>query len=97
MALLAPMIGEYHPNTQRVQPSMRSDYTILIVDDDAWFRLLVRTLLKRTPYRIIEAQDGIEGIAALRCAPVDLLMTDIVMPEQGGLATIDIARSISRP
>ena len=67
--------------------------TILVIDDDEWFRLLVRGLLTKTPYRLIEARDGMEGIALLRNTPVDLMMTDIVMPGKGGLATIDEARS----
>ena len=84
------------PSILTLQKQVGTYYSILMVDDDTWFRLLVRRFLEGTPYRLIEAQDGIEGIALLRSAPIDLLMTDIVMPELGGLAVIDAARSVFR-
>jgi len=85
------ILDRYTPTPTQLKRAV--GYTILIVDDDVWFRRLVSTLLEKTPYRLIEAKDGIEGIARLQSGPVDLLMTDIVMPGLGGLATIDAVRT----
>jgi CheY-like chemotaxis protein len=57
---------------------------ILIIDDDDPFRTQLRPL--------VEAWDGREGIRAYRAAPTDLVITDIIMPEQEGLETVRALR-----
>jgi response regulator RpfG family c-di-GMP phosphodiesterase len=74
------------PEQPREATSLR--VTVLVIDDDIAFRTLVRAFLKGTSYRVIEASDGVKGLAILSCQPVDILITDIVMPEQEGLSTI---------
>jgi len=76
-----------------VQTAMGTAHNFLLIDDDLWFGRLVRALLAGTPYRPIEAEDGVDGISLLRQTPVDLRMTDIVMPGRTGLAVIDAVRS----
>lgn len=67
---------------------------ILLVDDDVQIlRLLERTLLQ-AGYRVQAMSSGRQALAALRAAPVDLLITDIIMPDQEGLETITEARRI---
>ena len=61
---------------------------ILIIEDDAEVRELLRTLLSRAGYAISVASDGIEGIHAYRTDPADLIITDLVMPGKEGLETI---------
>lgn len=61
---------------------------ILIIDDDVVFRQMLRTMLERAEYEIIEAADGREGMRLFREAPVDLVITDILMPEQDGVETV---------
>lgn len=60
--------------------------TILIVDDDAWVRVLVRDVLAGDGYRVLEAADGQEAIrvAAEHPGPIHLLLTDVVMPGLNG-------------
>jgi two-component system cell cycle sensor histidine kinase/response regulator CckA len=60
--------------------------TILIVDDDAWVRVLVRDVLAGDGYRVLEAVDGQEAIrvAAEHPGPIHLLLTDVVMPGVNG-------------
>ncbi|HXA94524.1 MAG TPA: response regulator [Candidatus Dormibacteraeota bacterium] len=60
--------------------------TILIVDDDAWVRALVRDVLAGDGYRVLEAADGQEAIrvAAEHPGPIHLLLTDVVMPGVNG-------------
>lgn len=62
-----------------------SEKTILYVEDNEANRMLVRDLLKRTTYRLIEAQDGETGIAtALKLKP-ELILMDIQLPKISGI------------
>ena len=60
--------------------------TILVVDDDAWVRVLARDVLAGEGYRVLEASDGQDAIrvAALHPGPIHLLLTDVVMPGMNG-------------
>jgi DNA-binding NtrC family response regulator len=61
---------------------------ILVIDDDVQFRQMLRQMLERAGYEVVEAKDGKEGTKLFRALPTDLVITDIIMPEQEGLATI---------
>jgi two-component system cell cycle response regulator DivK len=59
--------------------------TILHVEDNEFNRKIVRDLLTRTSYRLVEAVDGEEGVQmALRERP-DLVLIDIQLPKMSGL------------
>jgi DNA-binding NtrC family response regulator len=62
--------------------------TILIIDDETQIRSMVRLILERAGYTVIEAQDGIEGIRAFREKPADLILTDLIMPNKDGIGMI---------
>lgn len=57
---------------------------ILIVEDDEAVRLRLRDLLEREGCEIVEAEDGVAGLAAALAAPPDLLLLDIMMPGLSG-------------
>ena len=62
--------------------------TILYVEDNEANRMIVRDLLKRTKYTLIEAFDGEEGVAkALELRP-GLILMDIQLPKISGLEAI---------
>ena len=62
-----------------------SDKTILYVEDNEMNRKIVRDLLKRTKYNLVEAHDGEAGVAkALEIRP-DLILMDIQLPKLSGL------------
>ncbi|MBB4637408.1 PAS domain S-box protein [Longimicrobium terrae] len=60
--------------------------TLLLVEDEPSVRLLARKVLARMGYSVLEAENGEEAIrvAALHDGPIDLLVTDVVMPRLGG-------------
>jgi len=60
--------------------------TILVVEDEAGIRALVRKILRRQGYEVLEAANGDEALAISRehSGPIDLLITDVIMPEVGG-------------
>ena len=59
--------------------------TILIIDDEETIRALLRSALQAEEYEVTEAVNGRQGLALYRQRPVDLVITDIVMPELNGL------------
>ncbi|MCD6296968.1 MAG: response regulator [Deltaproteobacteria bacterium] len=61
---------------------------ILIIDDDTEIREVLRQILERAGYEVMEASDGREGINLYRERQADLIITDIVMPKKDGLETI---------
>ena len=64
-----------------------SDKTVLYVEDNEYNLKMVRQLLARTAYRLIEARDGQAGVAtALRELP-DLILMDIQLPGIDGYET----------
>ena len=61
--------------------------SILVVDDEDQIRHLIRETLEQVGYHITEACDGKEALQQYRLAPADLVIMDILMPNQDGLET----------
>ena len=61
---------------------------ILVIEDDEGVRSTICRMLVRFGYEPIEAVNGLDGVDALRRTQVDLVLTDLVMPEQEGIETI---------
>jgi YesN/AraC family two-component response regulator len=66
--------------------------TILIIDDEPAMRLAIREHLKRRGHDVLEASNGRRGMDLLESERVDLVITDIIMPEQEGVETIQAIR-----
>lgn len=62
--------------------------TILLVDDDDAFRTMLRRALQRVGHTVLEAEDGRAALRTLSGATVDLVITDIIMPNTEGIETI---------
>jgi hypothetical protein len=65
---------------------------VLIVDDEAGVRELLRETLTAAGFAVSVCGDGAQAVAKLAAEPVDLLITDLVMPGQEGIETIAQAR-----
>lgn len=63
---------------------------VLVIDDEDDVRLVVGGVLRAAGYEILSAADGAQGLALLRDGgrDVQLVITDILMPEKEGLETI---------
>jgi len=70
-----------------------SHKTILYVEDNELNRKIVRDLLRRTSYRLIEAPDGEAGIAAALEQRPDLILMDLQLPKISGLDAVRTLRS----
>lgn len=66
--------------------------TILVVDDDVGVRDVLRGMLESAGYRVLLAENGKEAMKALKAEEADLILTDLVMPEQEGIETIKALR-----
>ena len=58
--------------------------TVLLIDDVAETRQILGWILERSDFRIVEASDGLEGLARARDEEPDAIVTDLVMPRLGG-------------
>ena len=61
---------------------------ILIIDDDIQFRSMLRQVLEREGYKVVDASDGKRGMRLFRQEQPDLVITDLIMPEKEGIETI---------
>ena len=68
--------------------------TILYVEDNEMNRKIVRDLLKRTTYTLIEAFDGEEGVAKALEAKPGLILMDIQLPKISGMEAIRQIRAV---
>jgi CheY-like chemotaxis protein len=67
---------------------------ILVVDDDQFVRSLLRAVLERQGYSVVEAENGAEGLQAYQAKPTDVVITDIQMPGMDGLEmSIELRRA----
>ena len=65
--------------------------TILVVEDEAGIRALVRKILRRQGYEVLEAANGQDALALCRehGQRIDLLITDVLMPQMGGRELVE--------
>jgi len=61
---------------------------ILVIDDERTGRLVIKKALEDAGFAVVEADNGKVGADIYRNNPTDLIITDIFMPEQDGIATI---------
>jgi CheY-like chemotaxis protein/two-component sensor histidine kinase len=75
--------------------SLSGQETILLIEDDKDVRKILSLLLRKSGYMVIEARNGIDGLEqySLKRESIDLVISDLVMPEMGGLEVIQKIRA----
>jgi two-component system, cell cycle response regulator DivK len=68
-----------------------SPRTVLYVEDNEYNRKIVRQLLRRTSYRLVEAPDGEAALNLVRQERPDLVLMDVQLPRMSGL---DVTRAL---
>ncbi|PLX95274.1 MAG: diguanylate cyclase response regulator [Desulfuromonas sp.] len=71
--------------------------TILVVDDEQFFRALYAELLSDDDYLIETVSSGGEAVARLQQGGVDVVLSDLVMPGSSGMDVLRLARSLDNP
>ena len=69
--------------------------TILLIDDDEAFRLVLKTVLTRSDHEVPDVRTGMEAMTICEQRIPDLVITDLVMPEREGLETIIALRQLA--
>ena len=81
--------------TVEAPPTSASAPRILVVDDETSMREMLRIVLRRDGYQVIVAQNGTEAIELLQRQPVDLLLSDIRMPDVSGVDVLRAAKAVN--
>ena len=83
-----PAIVPLRP-TVMAEPSPQGCETVLLVEDEEAVRQSTREFLTLKGYTVLEARNGTDALTVARthCAPIHLMVTDVVMPQMGGSKT----------
>jgi two-component system, cell cycle response regulator DivK len=67
--------------------------TVLYVEDNEFNRKIVRQLLSRTTYRLLEAVDGEAGVSLAKVERPDIILMDVQLPQMSGLDATRMLRA----
>ncbi len=70
---------------------------VLIVDDEAGMRDMLRWSLRESEFRVVAARDGEEAAGFLGAGGIDLVVTDVTMPRLGGFGLLEVAARAGVP
>jgi CheY-like chemotaxis protein len=90
-AALTKRSGASSSKSAAAEKARRTAETILLVEDEAAVRSLAKKILARKGYRVLEASDGAIAlrIAAGHVGEIDLVLTDVAMPNLGGRGMVE--------
>ena len=63
----------------------RQPRSVLIVDDEELLRSILSTIITREGFSVLEAANGLEALTIMQQNPVELVITDVIMPEMDGM------------
>ena len=66
--------------------------TVLVVDDSSAMRALLGVALRQSGYTVLEARDGREALGRLEERPVDLVVSDCIMPVMDGMSFVRVLK-----
>lgn len=74
-------------------------YRILVVDDEAKIRLLIRKYAEFEGHEVTEAENGMEAVRLFRKTPdaFDIVIMDVMMPELDGFSAVAEIKKIASP
>jgi PAS domain S-box-containing protein/hemerythrin-like metal-binding protein len=74
--------------------SKQGNESILVVDDEPQLRTLAQTILMAQGYRVLTASNGVEALAVLEKNSIDLMFSDIIMPQMNGYRLVEQAQKL---
>lgn len=84
-----PVDRDWLLSTLKTLTHQRKAQNLLLIDDDEVSRYLMRGLLADTPYGVLEAPGGVEGVQRARDARPEAIILDVVMPEVDGFTVLE--------
>lgn len=66
--------------------------TILVIEDNDELRRMLDCALRSSGLDVIQAENGLKGLRALEIMPVDLVLTDVLMPDMDGIEVVSALR-----
>ncbi len=93
-ALSAPAPKKTEPSPEKPKEACGGDETVLVVEDELGLRMLVEAVLQKQGYKVVLAEHGVEAVRLWRQheGRIDLLVTDMVMPE--GMTGLDLSERL---
>jgi type II secretory ATPase GspE/PulE/Tfp pilus assembly ATPase PilB-like protein/ActR/RegA family two-component response regulator len=85
----APVVLGPRPVGPRPTPSRR----ILVADDDRMIRLIMRMLLEKEGFKVLEAENGAVAMATARREQPDMMFVDLQMPDMDGYQVLEMMRA----
>lgn len=76
------------------QTLLQDKQTIIVAEDDPTTLLIITELLKKNGYNVVATKDGVEAITELEKSAPDVIVTDLNMPNLGGIELIRIVKSL---
>ena len=76
---------------------MPSTPTVLLIDDDESLRRVTEYMLREDGYSVIAAANGREGLELFRSHAVDVVLTDVLMPEMDGMELLPRLKATAGP
>lgn len=67
-------------------------WTVLVVDDESLTRDLLRMMLERADFRVVEAEDGLDALQKIREQRPDAVILDVMMPNMDGFVVCQTLR-----
>ena len=71
----------------------KNNYRVLVVDDEIEYQRVFSYLLKKNGYMVMSCSSGREALELLECNEIDLVMTDLKMPEMDG---VELVRQVKK-
>jgi DNA-binding response OmpR family regulator len=72
------------------------NHMVLVVDDEPMARTLLRLMLVRAGFEVVEAEDGFDALDKVNQKPPDLMILDVMMPGMDGFAVCETIRKDDR-
>ncbi len=87
--------GTSEPDAAAAMPTARSEEIVLVVEDEAHVRTVSVEALRELGYTVVHASDARQALSVLAVQPhIDVLFTDVIMPEINGRQLADAARAM---
>ncbi len=97
MNAIEPEVMRERGGSPSPDPSLSSSpYTILIVDDEKIVRMVAKRRLRKMNHRLLEAENGKKALEIVEQEPVDLIISDWMMPELDGLGLCEALKGDKR-